>query len=47
MWRILTPSQKQQRLECSHAFSNLCNEEKAGVLTRIAAGDETSLYAVA
>ncbi|CAH2086942.1 unnamed protein product [Euphydryas editha] len=33
--RMLTPPLKQQRVECSRAFLDLCNEEKDGVLSRL------------
>lgn len=42
--RILTPLQKQQRVECSRAFLDLCNEDKDGVLSRIVTGDETWVH---
>lgn len=42
--RMLTPPQKQQRVECSRAFLNLCNEDTDGVLSRIVTGDETWVH---
>lgn len=36
-----TPPQKQQRVECSRAFLDLCNEEEDRVLSRTVTGDET------
>lgn len=42
--RMLTPPQKQQRVECSRAFLDLCNEDKDGVLSRIVTGDETWVH---
>ncbi|XP_045457302.1 histone-lysine N-methyltransferase SETMAR-like [Melitaea cinxia] len=42
--RMLTPPQKQQRVECSRAFLYLCNEDKDGVLSRIVTGDETWVH---
>ncbi|CAH2257986.1 jg25254 [Pararge aegeria aegeria] len=42
--RMLTPPQKQQRVECSRAFLDLCNEDQDGVLTRIVTGDETWVH---
>lgn len=42
--RMLTPPQKQQRVECSRAFLNLCNEDKDDVLSRIVTGDETWVH---
>ncbi|XP_045458200.1 uncharacterized protein LOC123668510 [Melitaea cinxia] len=41
---MLTPPQKQQRVECSRAFLDLCNEDKNGVLSRIVTGDETWIH---
>lgn len=42
--RMLTPPQKQQRVECSRAFLDLCMEDKDGVLARIVTGDETWVH---
>ncbi|CAH2090362.1 unnamed protein product [Euphydryas editha] len=42
--RMLTSPQKQQRVECSRAFLDLCNEDKDGVLSRIVTGDETWVH---
>lgn len=42
--RMLTPPQKQQRVECSRAFLDLCNEDKDGVLSRIVTGDKTWVH---
>lgn len=42
--RMLTPPQKQQRVECSRAFLNLCGEDKDDVLNRIVTGDETWVH---
>ncbi|XP_045458103.1 histone-lysine N-methyltransferase SETMAR-like [Melitaea cinxia] len=42
--RMLTTPQKQQRVECSGAFLDLCNEDKDGVLSRIVTGDKTWVH---
>lgn len=42
--RMLTPPQKQRRVECSRTFLDLCNEDKDGLLSRIVTGDETWVH---
>lgn len=42
--RMLTPLQKQRRVECSRAFLALCSEDKDGVLGRIVTGDKTWVH---
>lgn len=42
--RMLTPPQKQKRVECSRAFLSQCNEDKDGFLERIVTGDETWVH---
>ena len=39
--RMLTPLQKQTRIECSKQFLELCGENSASVFDRIVTGDET------
>ncbi|CAK1581907.1 unnamed protein product [Parnassius mnemosyne] len=41
---MLTPPQKQQRVECSRIFLDLCMEDKDVVLARIVPGDETWVH---
>jgi len=42
--RMLTPLQKQQRVECSREFLDLCGDNKDEVLNRIVTGDETWVH---
>lgn len=39
--RMLTPSQKQARIECCDVFLELCHENPTSVFDRIVTGDET------
>lgn len=42
--RMLTPHQKQRRVECCREFLALCGEQKDEVLNRIVTGDETWVH---
>ncbi|XP_045446592.1 uncharacterized protein LOC123654751 [Melitaea cinxia] len=42
--RMLTPLQKQQRVDASKQFLELCGDEPAQILERIATGDETWVH---
>ncbi|XP_026321065.1 protein GVQW3-like [Hyposmocoma kahamanoa] len=42
--RMLTPLQKQVRVECSKGFLELCSENPSGIFERIVTGDETCVH---
>lgn len=42
--RMLTPLQKQQRVECSREFLDLCSENSVEFMDRIVTGDETWVH---